>query len=85
MILNHIWPQICDILAIENQTFVLENLWVCNKNWKELVDTSVKYGHCLEWAYVQKHDREIIEDFKKVQWDQLYDSNVLDPEIAMNW
>jgi hypothetical protein len=26
VILNHIWPQICDILPIENQTFVLEIL-----------------------------------------------------------
>jgi hypothetical protein len=56
LILNHIWPQICDILRIESWTYVLENLWVCNKAWKELVDTSVEYGHYLEWAYVQKRD-----------------------------
>jgi hypothetical protein len=50
-----------------------------------LVDTSVKNGHYLEWAYVQKRGKEIIEDLKKTRWDKLYDSNALDFEIAMNW
>jgi hypothetical protein len=85
VIFNHIWPQICDILPIESQTFVLENLQICNKAWKELVDSSVEYWHYLEWAYVQKHDKEIIEDIKEAWWEKLYDSNALDPEVAMNW
>jgi predicted class III extradiol MEMO1 family dioxygenase len=84
VILNHIWPQICDILPIESQTFILENLRICNKAWKELVDTSVEYGHYLEWAYVQKHDKEIIKDIKKMGWDKLYDLDVLDLKTAMN-
>jgi len=83
VILNHIWPQICDILLLESQTFVLENLWV-KKAWKELVDISVEYGHYLEWPYVQKCDRKIIEDIKKRRWDKLYDSDALDLEVAMN-
>jgi hypothetical protein len=39
----------------------------------------------LEWAYVQKCDREMIEDIKITWWDEFYDSNVSDPEVAMNW
>jgi hypothetical protein len=84
VILNHIWPQICDILPIENQTSILENLWVCKKAWKELVDTSVEYGLYLEWASVQKCDRETIEYIRITRWDKLYDLDVLDPEAAMN-
>jgi hypothetical protein len=84
VILKHIWPQICDIFPIESRTFVLENLQICNKAWKEWVYISVEYGHYLEWASIQKHDIEIIEDIKKAWWDKLYDLNVLDLEIAMN-
>jgi hypothetical protein len=70
VILNQIWPQICDILPIDNQTSILENLRVCKKAWKELVDISVEYGHYLEWAYVQKCDRETIENIKITRWDK---------------
>jgi hypothetical protein len=48
VILNHIYSQICDILLIECRTSILENLQVCNKTWKELVDTSVEYGYYLD-------------------------------------
>ncbi len=52
VIWNHIWPQICDIFPIVSRTYVLENLRICNKAWKKLVDINVEYGHYLKWAYV---------------------------------
>jgi len=84
VILNHIWPQICDILPIESQT----SIWkICKyviklgRSWLTLVlNMGTIWNGLLYKNTMEKNWKYHISIV-----GQTYDSDVLNHEVAMNW